>query len=127
MATFYTAKGQEKVIDYITPGGSAPAAYYVGWGVGTPAAEASTTLVNASTESRVSGTPTQPSVDILQVVAQIVADGIKTITECGLFNAAGTGSPPTGGDLIIHSSFTGIVLALGDKIEFTITHQQNNG
>jgi hypothetical protein len=48
----------------------------------------------------------------------MTADGAKTITNAGLFNSA------SGATLIVKGDFTGIVLALGDKIEFTISLQQ---
>jgi hypothetical protein len=55
----------------------------------------------------------------MQWLATITADGAKTISEAGVFDAATTGT------LIMRSNFTGIVLALNDKIEFTFTLQQS--
>ena len=124
MATVYTSKGEELVTDYTTGDAAAPANYYIGWGTGSGAVKGSTDLVTPATEARVVGVETQPLADKAQWVATLTADGPKTISEAGLFDAAGAGSPPSGGNLAIHGDFTGIALALGDKIEFTITLEQ---
>jgi hypothetical protein len=50
-----------------------------------------------------------------QVVSTLTANGSKTITNAGLFNAVSSG------DLVIKGDFTGIVLALNDQITFTFT------
>ncbi|MFQ5500445.1 MAG: hypothetical protein ACE5FH_12320 [Candidatus Zixiibacteriota bacterium] len=63
-------------------------------------------------------TDSQPLADKNQWLATMTADGAKTITNAGIFTAS------TGGILILHSDFTGISLALGDKIEFTFTLEQ---
>ena len=91
---------------------------WVGWGTGAgTAAEEDTTLFTEASEARVQGTMSQPTADTLRVVATITADGAKTITNAGTFTAS------SGGTLIVKGDFTGIVLALGDKIEFTINLQ----
>jgi len=121
MVTVYTQAGEEVIVDAI----EAQTACYVGWGTGDPTpAKGSTDLAIPATEARVVGTESQPSADINQWVAEITADGTKTITEAGLFDAAGSGSPPSGGNMIIISEFTGIALGAGDKIQFTITLEQ---
>jgi len=61
------------------------------------------------------GTASQPAVDQNQWVATITSASGQTITNGGLLSAS------SGGTLLIHGDFTGIVLANGDKIEFTIT------
>ena len=48
----------------------------------------------------------------------LTANAGKTITNGGLFDAS------TAGNLIVKGDFTGIVLATGDKIEFTMTLEQ---
>lgn len=122
MATVLTQKGEEVETDILDGTVSAPASYYVGWGTGAgTAAKGDTDLFTPATEARVAGTESQPTADKNQWVATLTADGAKTITNAGLFDAAGTGSPPSGGNLVIHGDFTGVVLALGDKIEFTVT------
>ena len=122
MANIYTSVGETVVVDAIEAG----TACYVGWGTGAgTAAKADTDLFTPATEARVVGTESQPTADKNQWVALITCAGAgKTITNAGLFDAAGTGSPPTGGNLVIHGDFTGIALAVGDKIEFTITLEQ---
>lgn len=91
----------------------------IGWGTGAgTAAKADTTLFTEASEARVAAVVTQPTADKNQWVATITANGAKTITNAGLFDAAAAGN------LIVHGDFTGIVLALGDKIEFTISLEQ---
>ena len=60
----------------------------------------------------------QPSAYTNRWIATITADAGKTITNAGLFNST------AGATLFIKGDFTGIVLASGDKIEFTISLQQ---
>lgn len=97
---------------------------YMGWGTGAGAgAAASTDLSTAATEARVAGTSTQFTTtqtnDTHQVVATITASGAKTITNVGIFDAAGSGSPPSGG--VLYAIFDGLSQALnsGDSIQFT--------
>ena len=116
-ATVFTQDGEEAVVDLIDVGG-----YYVGWGIGTGGAvKGDSDLGTPSTESRSAGTPTQPSADIFQNVATITSLSGQSISEVGLFDAAGTGNPPSGGILIIRKDFTPIPLLTDDQIEFTIT------
>ena len=77
-----------------------------------------TTLFTEASEARVVPTVSQPTSDKNQWVGTITADGAKTITNAGLFNAAAAGT------LFVKGDFAGIVLALNDKIEFTISLQQ---
>ena len=122
MATIYTSAGEAKVVDLID-GTSAvhldATNGKIGWGTGAgTAAKGDTTLFTEATEARVAVVATQPLADKNQWVATLTADGAKTITNAGLFDAA------SGGNLVVKGDFTGIVLALGDKIEFTITLEQ---
>ena len=122
MATIYTSVGETVVVDLID-GVSAvhldAANAKIGWGTGAgTAAKADTTLFTEASEARVAAVVTQPTADKNQWVATITANGAKTITNAGLFDAAAAGN------LIVHGDFTGIVLALGDKIEFTISLEQ---
>ena len=122
MATIYTDVGETVVVDLVD-GTSAvvlsTANAKVAWGTGAgTAAKADTILFTEATESRVVPTVSQPTADKNQWVGTITADGAKTITNAGLFDAA------TVGNLVVHGDFTGIVLALGDKIEFTISLEQ---
>jgi hypothetical protein len=114
-ATVLTQVGEEWIVDKLdetvqTTGD------YVGWctGVGT-AAKGDTTLSTEASESRVTATRSQALADKIRWVATLVCAGAgKTITNAGNFTA------PTSGTLIVHGDFTGIPLAVGDKIEFTI-------
>ncbi len=49
----------------------------------------------------------------------MTADGGKTITNAGVFSAS------SGVTLLIKGDFTGIVLTLNDKIEFTVQLTQS--
>ena len=122
MATIYTQMGEEKIVDLID-GVSAvhldATNAKIGWGTGTGThAKASTTLFTEASEARVAATVTQPVADKNQWVATLTADAGKTITNAGLFDAA------TAGNLVVAGDFTGIALATGDKIEFTISLEQ---
>ena len=115
MATVFTDVGEGLAADYFDGTASAPANWYVGWGTGAgTAAKGDTTLFTESGEARVVGAESQPSADQNQFVGTMTATAARTITNSGLFDAATAGSMPIKGD------FTGIVLASGDKIEFTI-------
>ena len=97
---------------------------FLGWGTGAGAGgAASTDLSSPAPEARASGTSTQFTTavtnDTHQVVATLTAAATRTITNVGLFDAAGTGSPPTGG--VLYAIFDGLSQALnnGDSIQFT--------
>lgn len=99
---------------------------WIGWGTGagTPA-KGDTNISTPATEARVQATLTKPLADKLQMVATLTADGSKTITNAGVFTTAGTGSPPSGGTLILEGSFdTGVALQAGDQIIITFTYEQ---
>jgi hypothetical protein len=122
MATIYTAVGESVVVDLVdgTSGTHLnDTNAKIGWGTGAgTAAKGDTTLFTEASEDRVAVVTSQPAADKHQWVATLTADGAKTITNAGLFDAAAAGN------LIVKGDFTGIVLALGDKIEFTITLEQ---
>jgi hypothetical protein len=121
MATVLTQVGEEYIVDALD-GAVTINADHVGWGTGAgTAAKGDTDLFTAATEARVSATRSQPVADKIRWVATIVADGAKTITNAGVFDAAGSGSPPSGGGpMIVKGDFTGIVMATSDSIQFTI-------
>ena len=56
----------------------------------------------------------------MQLQATITAAGSRAITEVGAFDAAGSGSPPTGGNMDVYGDFTVINLATNDSIAFTV-------
>ncbi len=118
MANVYTTVGKQKVVDYIdnTASFTSP---YIGWGTGAgTAVVGDTTLFTEASESRVAATVSQPSADTNQFVATITANGSKTITNAGVFDAS------TSGNMILKSDFTGVALVLNDTITFTFTLQQ---
>lgn len=122
MATVYTQAGEEKVVDLID-GVSAvhldATNAKIGWGTGAgTAAKADTTLFTEASEARVAAAISQPAADKNKWVGTLTADAAKTITNAGLFDAATTGN------LVVKGDFTGIALALGDKIELTFSLEQ---
>ena len=97
---------------------------YLGWGTGaTAGSAASTTVSTPGSEARATGTSSRVTTtvanDTHQVVGTITADATKTITNVGIFDAAGSGSPPSGG--VLYAIFDGFSQALnsGDSIAFT--------
>lgn len=103
----------------------AAASWWFQWGTGTgAAASANVVTTTTTTEARAAATMSQQTTTItsdkLQAVGTLTAAGARTITEVGLFDAVGTGSPPTGGNMDVYGDFTGIVLATGDSIAFTL-------
>ena len=98
---------------------------YLQWGIGSSVAVTGTDLGSktTTTEARTSGTVSQQTTnttnDTLRVVGTITAAGPRAITEVGLFDAAGTGSPPSGGNMTFYGDFSVINLAVGDSITFT--------
>jgi hypothetical protein len=100
---------------------------YLQWGTGAgTAAVADTGLFSTSTttEARTAGTLSQvtgaQTNSKFQIVGTITAAGARTILEVGVFDAAGTGSPPTGGNFGIHADHGSTVLASGDSIAYTV-------
>lgn len=98
---------------------------YVQWGTGSAAAaSANVVTTTTTTEARTTGTSSQQTTtqtnDTYQVVGTITALGTRAITEVGVFDAAGSGSPPTGGNMDIYGDFSVINLSSGDSIAFTV-------
>jgi hypothetical protein len=97
---------------------------FLQWGTGSAAvASANVVTTTTTTEARTTGTMSQQTTtvtnDTLQVTGTITAAGSRTISEVGVFDAIGSGSPPTGGNMDIYFDFTGIALLTGDSIAFT--------
>lgn len=98
---------------------------YLQWGTGSgAAASANVVTTTTTTEARTTGTVSQQTEnvtnDTYQVVGTIQADGVREITELGVFDAAGSGSPPTGGNMDIYGDFGVVTLAAADSILFTV-------
>lgn len=126
MATVVTSAGRDIVTNRILGAGTEPK--HIGWGTGAGvAAVADVDLFTPATEARVAGTgsrvTTTTANDTHQVVGELTANATKTITNAGVFDAAGAGSPPAGGNLYVKGDFAGLPLVTGDKIQFTIKVQ----
>lgn len=97
---------------------------YIGWGTGSGQTATSTDLATAANESRVDGTTSQQTTtttnDTMRITGTVTAGGARAITEVATFDAAGTGNPPSGGNMVIYGDFSVINLASGDSIAFTI-------
>lgn len=125
MATFVVNGGLDIVTNRVKGSGTEPV--NIGWGTGAgTTAKTDTTLFTeklvdlstsagtdhtVGTSSRVTTTTTN---DTYQVTGTRTATGAGTVTNAGLFDAA------SGGNLFLKGDFTGIGLASGDSIAFTI-------
>jgi hypothetical protein len=123
MGTFWTQAGFANATAALVAYASRP--LYLQWGTGSGQTAASNAVNSTSTttEARVTGTASQVTTtvanDTYQVVGTITAAGARAITELGIFDAAGTGSPPTGGNMDLYGDFSVINLATNDSIAFT--------
>lgn len=119
MATLLVNTGRAIITNRIKGSGTEP--LFVGWGTGAGTTGATDTTLFTETGTRTTGTSTQQTTtttnDSYQVVGTITAGGALTITNAGLLDAS------TSGNLFIKGDFTGVVLALGDAIQFTIKAQ----
>ena len=98
---------------------------YLQWGTGSAAAATANTVTTTSTtEARTAGTMSQVTTtvtnDTLQVTGTITAAAARAITEVGVFDASGSGSPPTGGNMDVYGDFAVVNLNSGDSIAFTV-------
>jgi hypothetical protein len=119
MATLLVNTGRAIITNRIKGSGTEP--LYVAWGTGagtTAAADTTLFTESSSPASRTTGTSTQQTTtttnDTYQVIGTLTSGSTQTITNAGLFDAVTTGN------LFIKSDFTGVVLASGDAIQFTI-------
>lgn len=98
------------------------------WGTGSGAAKTANAVTTTSTtEARTNGTVSQASSgaagsenDIFRVTGTITAAASRAITEVGVFDTAGSGNPPTGGNMCIYGDFSVINLSTNDSIAFTV-------
>lgn len=102
----------------------AASAFWFQWGVGSAAAAtANVVTTTTTTETRTSATLAQGTTtvtnDNLTLTGTITALGARAITEVGAFDAVGTGSPPTGGNMDFYADFSVVNLTTGDSIAFT--------
>lgn len=96
---------------------------YLGWGTGSGQDAADNDLATAANESRATGTSSQQTTtvtsDTYRVTGTLTAGGSRAITELGIFDAAGSGNPPSGGNMDLYGDFSVINLATNDSIAFT--------
>lgn len=118
MADVLTNRGEQWAAERMA-GTNVNPGTFVHWGTGAGvAAKGDTDVFTPSSEARAVGVVSVQGAGAAakyQVVATLTADGAKTITNAGNFELA------AGANIIVHGDHTGIVLALGDKIEYTIT------
>lgn len=132
MATVVTNAGVAIVPNRIRGTGTEPV--YIGWGVGSgTAAVGDTTLFSerdvdlvATTGTRTTGTSTSQTTDVSgdtwRLAGTRTATGAGTVTNAGCFDTSAIGS----GTLFLKGDFTGIGLASGDSIAFTINADFDN-
>jgi hypothetical protein len=118
MAVVLTNTGEEYIVDKLTETVQT-IPQYIGWGTGAgTAAKADTTLFTEAAEARVSGTVTKTgstSTAKFQNVGTMTSGSAQTITNAGCLTATSSGT------LVIHGDHTGVVLAIGDQIQYTFT------
>jgi hypothetical protein len=125
MATVVTNAGRDIVTNRIKGTGTEP--LNIGWGTSAGTAAVTDTtlfgekLVDLATSAGTDhtlGTSTRQTTtvtnDTYQVIGTRTATGAGTVTNAGLFDAA------SGGNLFLKGDFSGIGLASGDSIAFTI-------
>lgn len=104
--------GEELIVDLLT----SSAYKYIESGEGTtPPAKNNTDTESEIAIARTTGTQSEASPSVYQVVGEITYDGTYAVTEACIFSAS------TGGVLFIRGTFTAINVGNGDKIEFTFT------
>lgn len=101
------------------------ASWWLQWGTSSGAlASANVVTTTSTTEARASASASQQTTtvtnDTIQLTATITAAGTRAISEVGAFDAAGSGSPPTGGNMDVYGDFSVINLNTNDSIAFTI-------
>lgn len=119
-ATVFSNTGKAITTNRLKGSGTEPV--YVAWGTGAgTAGQTDTTLFTESAEARTAGASSQVTTsttnDTYQVVGTIVATAGRTITNAGLFDASTTGN------IFMKGDFTGVVLANGESIQFTMQVQ----
>lgn len=131
MATFVVDGGLDITTNRIKGAGTEP--LNIGWGTGagttvrTDSTLFTEKLVDLSTSAGTDHTvgastrqTTTTTNDTYQVIGTRTATGAGTVTNAGLFDAA------SGGNLYLKGDFTGIGLAIGDAIQFTIKAVYDN-
>lgn len=116
MADVWTDAGEALLVDILDGTTAVPTNWYGAWGTGAgTAAKGDTVLFTEASEARVITTDSQPAANQSRYVYTITADGTKTITNSGVFDAA------TVGNLWVHFDHAGVGVVVNDAIEYTVT------
>ncbi len=126
MAATITNQGLAIITGRLMPSSSQASPTYLQIGTGgTAEAITQTSLANPSPEARVSATPAQSTTavtnDSFQVVGEITSTGTQSVTEIGWFDAAGSGTPATGGAMLGRVVIPHVDMQLDDKLDITLT------
>jgi hypothetical protein len=92
--------------------------------------KANAVTAGSTAEARVSATASQTTAtvthDTLTLTATITALGSVAITELGAFDAAGSGSPATGGSIDFYCDFAAMNMSSDDSITFALACTQQS-
>jgi hypothetical protein len=121
MATVFTNTGRAWIVDRMD-GTVTTRMTGIAWGTGAgTAAITDTTLFTEASEARVNATLSQVTTlvvgDTYQAVGTITANGTKSITNAGLFDAS------SGGVLLIKGDHSSVPVELNDQIQYTFQLQ----
>ena len=121
MASVVTNTGIKAFVDALVADNTVK---YIGIGSGTGGTATDTDLQATLAETRATGTlsavTTNTTDDTFQCQGTLSITDTDAITECGVFDAAGTGATPTGGNMQIYADFSVINLISGDSLTLTI-------
>lgn len=123
MASLVTNNGLAEIVGAVV---DANDARFLQWGEGSGQVATDNALddVGDTTEDRTAGTMSAQTEnttgDTIQIVGTITAAGTRAITEVGVFDAAGSGSPPTGGDMVFYGDHSAVNLGTGDSVTYTV-------
>lgn len=101
------------------------ASWFLQWGTGSAAAaSANVVTTTTTTEARTTASTAQGTTtvtnDKMVLTGTITASGTRAITEVGVFDVVGAGSPPTGGNMDVYGDFAVINISINDSIFFTV-------
>lgn len=117
--------GKQWIIDKVqdvAPSSNAKMDYLdVGTGATAEAAGVTITSLTAVSEARVQGTLSQPAADTDRLVATMNFTGSKTVTQAVRTNTSTRGTTEI---ILFYALYTGIPVANGDSIQYTLDHQQ---
>ena len=117
MATVLTSTGEQALAD-ITRGLILTYPSWIGSGTGAgTTCKGSTGLFTETCDARSTGTLSSPTASKLRNVGTVSYGASKTVTNAGELVTSSTGNQC---GLVVHGDFTGIGVANGDSIQFTI-------